>query len=93
MKTLYISVSDEEYQLIKHEAKSKGLKPAAFGRMAIFSYVSKYPAKGVFAELDTLMTGLAGKTSPTPINIGSQAQIELVVTAILKQHKIIPEDV
>ena len=55
-KTISFTISDSEYQLLRHEAKSKGLKPSEFSRMAIFSHMNKYPSKGIFAELDRVIS-------------------------------------
>ena len=57
-KTISLTISDEEYAIVKHEGKSKGLKPSEFCRMTIFSYLNKYPSKGVMAELDRIITSL-----------------------------------
>ena len=62
-RTISLTVDDSEYQIIKHEAKSKGLKPSEFCRMAIFSHMNKYPSKGVMAELDRIICNLRDKTS------------------------------
>ena len=61
-KTISFTIADEEYELIRHEAKSKGLKPSEFSRMAIFSHMNKYPSKGVFAELDKVIINFKNKT-------------------------------
>lgn len=55
-KTISFSMTLEEFELIRHNAKSKGLTNSAFCKNAAFSYINKYPAKGTFAELDRLKT-------------------------------------
>ena len=61
-RTISLTVDDSEYQIIKHEAKSKGLKPSEFARLTIFSYMNKYPSKGVMSEMDRVITSLVYKT-------------------------------
>lgn len=51
MKTIKFSVSDVEYAAIAFEARAKGLTASAFVKTAVFAYVSKYPAKGLMAEI------------------------------------------
>lgn len=55
-KTISFTITDEQYRLLKHEANSKGLKPSEFSRMSVFSYINKYPSKGIFAELERIMS-------------------------------------
>lgn len=50
-KTIKYTVTNEEYKIIEHEAISKGMKPSSFTKVAVFAYVSKYPAKGIFSLL------------------------------------------
>jgi len=50
-KTISLTISNEKYALVEHEANSKGLKPSEFIRMALFSHINKYPSKGIMAEL------------------------------------------
>ena len=55
-KTISFSMTLGEFELIRHNANSKGLTPSAFVKNAVFSHINKYPAKGTFAELDRLKT-------------------------------------
>ena len=55
-KAISFTITDEQYEVIKHESGSKGLKPSEFCRMAIFSHVNKYPSKGIFAEMDRIIS-------------------------------------
>ena len=52
-KTISYTVSDEQYEIIRHEGQTKGLSPSEFTRLSVFSYINKYPTKSVFALLDT----------------------------------------
>lgn len=51
MRKIKFSVSDVEYAAIAFEARAKGLTASAFVKTAVFAYVSKYPAKGIMAEI------------------------------------------
>ncbi len=53
--TISYSIPKEHYDIIKHEASSKGLTPSQFTKVAVFSYINKYPSKGVFSELDKVI--------------------------------------
>jgi len=61
-KTISLTITDEQYIILKHEAHSKGLKPSEFTRLALFSHINKYPSKGVFAELDKVVSDFFDKT-------------------------------
>ncbi len=50
-KTISLSVTLEEYKLIKIAAECKGMKPSGYCKMAAFTYLSKSPPRGVLAEL------------------------------------------
>lgn len=52
-KTISFSMTLEEFESIRHNAKSKGLSPSSFCKNAVSSHINKYPAKGYFAELDS----------------------------------------
>ena len=65
-KTISLTISLEQYKIINHEAKSKGLKPSEFVRMAVFSHINKYPSKGVMAELDVIITDFMASTPSAP---------------------------
>ena len=65
-RTISLTVDDSQYAIIKHEAKSKGLKPSEFIRMAVFSHMNKYPSKGVMAELDRVITNFIASMSSAP---------------------------
>ena len=54
-KTISFTISDEQYEVIRHEGMAKGLKPSEYSRMAVFSHIGKYPTKGVMALLDKLV--------------------------------------
>jgi len=54
MKTIKFTIIDEEYKVLHHQAKSRGLTASGFSKMAIWAYINKYPTKGVFAEMDKL---------------------------------------
>ncbi len=45
-KTISLSVTLEEYRLIKIAAESKGMKPSGYCKMAAFTYLSKSPPRG-----------------------------------------------
>ena len=53
-KSISLTIPDDKYVIVKHEASSKGLTPSEFVRLALFSYINKYPSRGVFAELDKI---------------------------------------
>lgn len=48
-------VEQEEYEIIEHEGKAKGLEVGDFCRMAVFGHIDKYKSKGVFAELHRIV--------------------------------------
>ena len=49
-KTISLTVSIEQYDLIKYEASARCLKPPEFVKMTIASFINK-SSKGAFAEL------------------------------------------
>ena len=61
-RTISLTISDERYKIVEHEANSKGLKTSEFVRMALFSHINKYPSKGVFAEMDKIIAEFWDKT-------------------------------
>lgn len=61
-RTIKYTVSDEEFELIRHAARSKGMTPSGLTKTAVISHIGKYPPKGVFAILDKKLNG-KGKTS------------------------------
>ena len=50
MRTIKFSIDDKEYFIIKHNAKVRGLSVSQFVKTCVFSYISKYPAKGTFHD-------------------------------------------
>ena len=65
-RTISLTVDDPDYEIIRHEAKSKGLKPSEFIRMAVFSHMNKYPSKGVMAELDRVIVDFHNRIASAP---------------------------
>ena len=61
-KTISFTITNEQFKIIDHEAKSKGLKASEFSRLAIFSHINKYPSKGVFSELEKMMEAFRDKS-------------------------------
>ncbi len=59
-KTISFSVSDDEYVIIEHEAKSKGLRIGQYVKTATFSNINRYPSKGTFA----ILHGMKGSEKP-----------------------------
>ncbi len=50
-KKITCTVTDKEFEIIKVTGLAKGLKPSELLKVAIFSYINKYPPKGLFAQL------------------------------------------
>jgi hypothetical protein len=73
-RTISFTIADEDYEIIRHEAKSKGLKPSEFCRMTTFSHINKYPSKGVMSELDRVISVLKLKMASTPIDVGLETK-------------------
>ncbi len=61
-KIISFSITLEEFELIRHNAIAKGMTPSAFCKNAVFSHITKYPAKGVFAELDYIKAEVSPST-------------------------------
>lgn len=72
-KTISFSMTDNEYKLIQFEARSKGLTPSQYSKMAVFSHTNKYASKGVFAELHRIIDE-AAESRPEPTFVGSGAK-------------------
>jgi hypothetical protein len=74
MKTISFSVTDEEARIIDAQARGKGLTRSYLAKTALFSYVSKYPVRGVWEELHVMgqkyVTG-----SHTPTFLGSDVTL------------------
>ena len=49
-KRIMFYVEPIDYKIIEKNAKGKGLKISDFARMALFSYISKYPSKGIQSQ-------------------------------------------
>ena len=52
-KTISLTVSIEQYNLIKFEANARCLKPSEFVKMTVASFINK-SSKGAFTELARL---------------------------------------
>jgi len=73
MRTISFSLSDEEYQITKFEAKAKGLTPSQYAKSAMFSHTNKYASKGVFTELYRILGVEApGSKKPTFVESGGE---------------------
>ena len=53
MKTISFSITDDEYKIIKYEARCKGMTPSGYARKTVFIDINKYPAKGIFTYLNS----------------------------------------
>ncbi len=73
-RSVSFSVDNQAYEIIRHEAAAKGLRPSEFSRMAVFSHINKYPSKGVFSELDDIRYQKSENSSTDPTNVGSQGK-------------------
>jgi hypothetical protein len=65
-RKITISVDDAQYRVIRYQAESKGLRPSQFTKMALFSHIAKYPAKGV-------MTVVQGEEGADPTFLRSES--------------------
>ena len=71
-RTISFSLTDIEYSLVDFEARSKGLQPSSYAKMATFSHMNKYGGKGVFSVLNERLriVALAGGVEPTFVGSG-----------------------
>lgn len=54
-KTISFTITEIQYKILQHAAMAKGLRPSEFSRMAIFSYINKYPSRGVCSEIAKML--------------------------------------